>query len=113
MNPRGPARSDPTGFRFVERSTNLKPESMGLTQALTAVTGTSVLMAGSGALSGSTTLRGAQSPHPRRGSTTMAVGSAGHANTQSPQPVQTSASTTGWPMASPSAGGAMRMACSG
>ncbi len=43
----------------------------------------------------------------------MAAGSAGHAKTQSPQPVQASSTTTGWPMLAPSSGLAIRMASSG
>ena len=49
----------------------------------------------------------------RRGSTRMAGSAVGQAKTQRPQPVQTSAMTSGWPTASPSFGAAMRMASSG
>src|SRR5512133_2673815 len=58
-------------------------------------------------------LAGPGDPQPRRGSTMMATGSAGQAKTHSPQPVQTSATTAGWPTVSPSPGAVIRIASSG
>ena len=43
----------------------------------------------------------------------IAEGSEGQEKTQMPQPVQTSADTTGWPMDAPSAGAEIQMASSG